>query len=169
MATITKTLKEKQPAVKLIGKQYTDADRDQFGGYGAKWQEWFQNGYFDALQGGGIEGISDDFVGVFRCINDVFEYWIGCFMNVQDEVPAGYQGIDLPAADLAVCYVYGKEDTGELYGLEVHEACLQTWSAQGWQIAEDTWFVERYNCPRFTTPDEHGNVILDYCAYLAQE
>ena len=27
---------------------------------------------------------------------------------------------------------------------------------------EDDWCFERYNCPRFTTPDEKGNVILDY-------
>ena len=24
------------------------------------------------------------------------------------------------------------------------------------------WCFERYNCPRFTSPDEAGNVILDY-------
>jgi hypothetical protein len=23
------------------------------------------------------------------------------------------------------------------------------------------WWFERYNCPRFTTPDEHGRIILD--------
>ena len=26
---------------------------------------------------------------------------------------------------------------------------------------------KRYSCPRFTTPDEQGRVILDYGAYLA--
>jgi len=36
----------------------------------------------------------------------------------------------------------------------------------GWKFAEDTRFIERYNCPRFTTPNESGKVILDYCVYL---
>lgn len=27
-------------------------------------------------------------------------------------------------------------------------------------------FFERYNCPRFTEPDEKGDMILDICAYL---
>jgi len=27
-------------------------------------------------------------------------------------------------------------------------------------------FFELYNCPRFTTPDDKGNVILDYGFYL---
>jgi hypothetical protein len=27
---------------------------------------------------------------------------------------------------------------------------------------ENDWCFERYNCPGFTTPDNNGNVILDY-------
>ena len=34
--------------------------------------------------------------------------------------------------------------------------------ALGFKRKEDDWCFERYNCPRFTTPDEEGNVILDY-------
>lgn len=29
------------------------------------------------------------------------------------------------------------------------------------------WCFERYNCPGFTTPDEQGNVILDYGISIA--
>ncbi|MDF2880797.1 MAG: AraC family transcriptional regulator [Clostridiaceae bacterium] len=36
----------------------------------------------------------------------------------------------------------------------------------GWKAAENSCFFERYNCQRFTTPDEKGKVILDYCIYL---
>ena len=28
------------------------------------------------------------------------------------------------------------------------------------------WCFERYVCPRFTDPDEQGNVILDMCYYV---
>ena len=31
------------------------------------------------------------------------------------------------------------------------------------------WFFERYQCPRFTTPDEFGNVILDTCYFIKRD
>lgn len=30
------------------------------------------------------------------------------------------------------------------------------------EYAVDDWCFERYSCPRFTTPDAEGSVILDY-------
>ena len=41
---------------------------------------------------------------------------------------------------------------------------VAAWQERGW--TPSGWFLERYNCPRYTVPDEKGNVILDYCAYL---
>ena len=37
-----------------------------------------------------------------------------------------------------------------------------------WKADKDgvMWCFERYSCPRFTTPDEEGNVILDMCFYV---
>lgn len=75
--------------------------------------------------------------------------------------------IDIPAGDIGICWIYGNESTGELYGIEPHNACVKKIEEQGWKVAENSWFFERYQCPRFTTPDEKGNVILDYCFYLA--
>ena len=40
--------------------------------------------------------------------------------------------------------------------------CLAAIQQAGWQIADEPWFFELYNCPRFTTPDQDGKVILDY-------
>lgn len=41
---------------------------------------------------------------------------------------------------------------------------------EGYKIIPDEkgayWFFERYCCPRFTTPDEQGNIILDICHYI---
>ena len=39
---------------------------------------------------------------------------------------------------------------------------LEKLKAHNLKRKEDDWCFERYNCPRFTTPDEKGNVILDY-------
>ena len=40
MAEIIKVFKEHMPELKLIGKRYGDKDRDRYGSYSEKWQEW---------------------------------------------------------------------------------------------------------------------------------
>lgn len=32
----------------------------------------------------------------------------------------------------------------------------------------DSWYFERFVCPRYTEPDEFGKVIMDYCIYLKE-
>lgn len=167
MVTVSKTEREAYPAVKLIGKRYTDADRGPEGSFSAKWDQWFASGWFQALQSrGGIEKISDDFVGAMRCTDQGFEYWIGVLMAPGDPVPEDFGSVDLPAGDLAVSYLRGKQGSGELYGMEAYRLTMKAWAEKGWKPKKTAWFLERYNCPRFTTPDENGDVILDYCAYL---
>jgi hypothetical protein len=76
-------------------------------------------------------------------------------------VPDGFQYVDFPACDLGVCWVYGKEH--EIFG---HEGmCAERLVADGFEIA-GKWCFERYACPRFTTPDEAGNVTLDICFFI---
>lgn len=167
MVKILDCCRETLPSVKLIGKGYTDADRDENGSFGVQWGQWFENGWFESLHGtGGMEKISDDFVGAMRCTEAGFEYWIGIFMAPEDPVPQGFASVDIAGGDWGVCYLYGKDGTADLFGMAAHEASLSAWAAAGWTLAPGGWFLERYNCPRYTTPDENGNVILDYCAQL---
>ena len=49
--------------------------------------------------------------------------------------PNGFGYVDIDSLDFAICWIYGNNQSGEL-------VCF-----------------ERYNCPRFTSPDEKGNVI----------
>ncbi|MGX6443548.1 hypothetical protein ACWM35_10045 [Neobacillus sp. K501] len=48
--------------------------------------------------------------------------------------------------------------------------CKQTNGRRGYELETDEagawWFFERYGCPRFTTPDKDGNVILDICHFV---
>ena len=46
--------------------------------------------------------------------------------------------------------------------MDTHNMCLNELSLRGYKRREDSWCLERYNCPRFTTPDENGDIILDY-------
>ncbi|MCC8022750.1 MAG: hypothetical protein LIO46_03065, partial [Clostridiales bacterium] len=67
---------------------------------------------------------------------------------------------------LGVCWLSGNDKNGELYSMEASELAMGSFAAQGWKVAEQGWFFERYNMERFTVPDQAGNVILDICACL---
>lgn len=97
---------------------------------------------------------------------EAFEYWIGMFLPEGTVPPKGYDYIDFSASNLGVCWLQGKEP--EIYGKE--EECANKLSEEGYAIVTDEagawWFFERYGCPRFTKPDENGNVILDICHFV---
>lgn len=168
---ILKVYRESLPQVKLIGKRYTNDDRDDSGTFARYWQQCFQEGWPDILEHcKGIPGVSDDLVGAMRMTDapDGFEYWIGAFLAPDTEVPAGFEAVELPAGEVGVCWLYGNDKNGELYSMEASDRSMAALAEKGWKIAENGWFFERYNCPRFTKPDEKGNVILDIGAYLAE-
>ena len=93
--------------------------------------------------------------------NEPFEYWIGCFVPENTIVPDGFDYIDFPESELGVCWVYGKEN--EVYCLE--GPCGERLERDGFEVINNCCF-ERYACPRFTTPDEKGNIILDICFFV---
>jgi len=169
MAKIVNVCREHIPAVRFIGKRYTDNDRVD-GGFGYLWGEWFQNGWFDKLEAlNQIEGIENGYMGFMRCYPD-FDYWIGMLLPPDTEVPEGYSYFNIPAGDVGVCWIQGNEDDGSIYNM--HGVCLDTLRKKGmgeFKIDETSraFFFERYNCPRFTSPDKNGNIILDYGIYLA--
>ena len=170
MAEIIKVYKEKLPAVRFIGKCYTDADRIN-GGFGHLWGEWFQNGWFAPLEKlGAVKQIENGHLGFMRCYPN-FEYWIGVFLPPEVTVPDGYGFIDLAEGEVGICWIKGKDDDGSIYNM--HEKCLEKLKENGMSEyrTDDTnrnLFFERYNCPRFTEKDEQDNIILDYGIYLAE-
>lgn len=166
MAEIIKVYRESLPSLRLIGRRYTDVDRDEYGSFGSKWGEWFAKGDFNVLEGlGSLSENEGAYVGFMRC-EDQFEYWIGMFFDKDTLVPDDFSYIDIPSGEIGTCWIYGNEDNGELYGEEIHSKCVSKITDEGWKLAKNQMFFERYNCPRFTKPDEKGNVILDYCIYL---
>jgi len=167
MAEIIKTYRQDVKAVRFIGKKYGESDRAE-GSFAAKWGEWFENGWFGVIEnaaGGSIASVYEDgdaYIGLMRGgHNEPFEYWIGCFTPEGTGVPEGFACVDFPAGALGVCWIYGKES--EVYFLEGQ--CGERLIKDGFD-ADSTWCFERYACPRFTTPDETGNIILDICFYL---
>lgn len=166
---IKKVYRQCLPAVKLVGKRYTEKDRDASGTFATHWQECFQQGWPELLQQcEGIPDISGDLVGAMRMAGEDggFEYWIGALLAPDAGVPSGFRSADIPAGDLGVCWLYGSDQSGELYSMEASDLSMAAFTEEGWQFSDTGWFFERYNHPRFTVPDEKGNVILDICAYL---
>ena len=172
MAEIIKVYKQRVPALRFIGKKYGDGDRVN-GGFGVKWGEWFKNGWFDVIEKQSDKKITegyedgDAYIGLMRCKKgEPFEYWIGIYMPENTVVPDGFDSIDFLESELGVCWVYGKES--EVYMQE--EKCAIRLGNEGFSITSDKngayWFFERYGCPRFTTPDKDGKIILDICHYL---
>ena len=166
MAEVIKVYRQKVPAVRFIGKQYSD---------GSHWGEWFMNDWFTVVEKAMGEGASvreiyedgDAYLGLSRVKEgEPFEYWIGEFVLPGTPVPEDFLHLDIPSASLGVCWIYGKEE-------EVHSMisqCPQSLTQAGLQIATDekgaVWSFERCTCPRFTTPDDKGNIILDYCYFV---
>lgn len=168
MAEIKRVYRQSIPAVKLVGRCYKEEDKVN-GTFGSKWGEWFQNNLFAPLallsaEAGPFEDC-DAYIGLCRCKEgEPFQYWIGALMPPDAPVPDGYDSVSLDAGDLAVCWVYGKEP--DIYT----HCCLERLQEEGFEWTADRngvmWCMERYACPRFTTPDSAGNVILDMCFYV---
>ncbi len=166
MVEIVKVYRESLPNLRLIGKRYTEADRDEYGGFSVAWGKWFENDWFSPLEKlGSLPEAEGAYMGCMRCI-DEFEYWIGMFFPEGTQVPDGYMYIDIPSGNIGTCWIYGSEDNGEIFGQEIYSMCVSEIIDRGWKLSKNPWVFERYNCPRYTTRDEKGKVILDYCIYL---
>lgn len=176
-AEIIQVCRERLPSLRFIGKRYTDADRRSDGSFGNKWGEWFEKGWFAQLEAlGELQDIENGYLGLMGCSEEEksFEYWIGIFFPDNTPVPEGFTALDIPEGDVGVCWIYGNEKTDNIYGM--HSACMEKLRENGMGNFRDDfkggnpkwwWFFERYHCPRFTTPDENGKIILDYGMYLA--
>ncbi|MFC7679839.1 AraC family transcriptional regulator [Paenibacillus sp. GCM10028914] len=166
-AEVIKVYREYLPKLRLIGKLYTDKDRNAVGSFADKWDEWIKNGWFEELvKLGALPESYGATYGMMRFNEDTFEYWIGMLFPEQTEVPEGYSYADIEDGDVAVCWIYGRDDNGEIFGIEPHEMCMEKINQEGWQLQDKPWFFERYDNTRFTSPDEKGNVILDYGVYI---
>lgn len=166
MAEIKKVYRQTMPKMKLVGKCYTEKDK-QNGFFSHKWGEWFSNDWFSPLSMPDTAEPFEDcgsYIGLCRCKEgEPFQYWIGVFLPLDFVVPEGYDSIILEAGEIGVAWIYGKEP-------DIYACCsLDSLTKDGFEWTADKngvkWCFERYVCPRFTVPDEKGNVILDMCYY----
>lgn len=152
--TVKEIRRESCPAARLIGKKYQGA---------ANWGEWWENDWFTTLeQNPCLPFNGDAYIGGVHIVDGMPERWIGMLFPVNTEVPEGFESVDIEPMEYAVCCLYDQENSSDFYTMDTHNMCLEELKAHDWKRKEDDWCLERYRCPEFTTPDEAGNVILDY-------
>lgn len=175
MVELVKVYGQDTPKMRFIGRKYGESDMAQGGGYGNIWAEWFEKSLFaplEAIYEAKPAGMEDDgaYIGLMRHKDgEPFEYWVGMLFAADAEAPEGYDFVDFPESRLGVAWLKGPES--EVYSAE--KAAVKGCAEAGYQPAADGqgayWFMERYACPRFTQPDEQGNVTLDICIFSGKE
>ena len=175
---VTKVYREHFPALRLIGKRYTNEDRDAAGGFGDQWGEWNSGDKFTLLkQAVDTPAFNDDPLGLMTMRGDMsgFTYWVGLFFPAGSHVPEGYDHLDLPESNIGVGWVCGKDESDGIFGGPPHEAVCKALEDNGVGKfrndidgpGSDTYcFFERYNHARFDIKDANGNVTLDYGNYF---
>ncbi len=173
MAEIIKVYKQSIPAMRFIGKNYGDSKNTD---WGANWGDAFDFDLFGKIEkasGGENESHllyedNDAYLGLYYRNRETGTYdaWVGMFAPIGTQADSGLDYIDFPQQNLGVCWIYGKEN-------EVHSLipqCPIMLESAGMTIKYDEYgyigHFERDQCPRFTNPDENGNVIIDYCYFV---
>ena len=174
---VVKVYKEHYPALRFIGKRYTNDDRKD-GGFGDQWDEWRESDRYARMKAAvPAEAYYNDPLGLMTMRGDMtgFTYWIGLFFPMGTQVPTGYDHLDLPESNIGAGWVRGNLENGEIFGGPPHEAVIKKLEENGIgafrnDIAgedSDTYcFFERYNYQRFSEKDANGDVILDYGNYI---
>lgn len=177
MAEIVKVYRQAIPAVKFLGKKYGDEDRVN-GSFAACWEQWLQEKWHVMIDeaAGGEHVTKELFEDGEACLGymrykqgEPFQYYIGKFVPLATKTPAGLEEIEIPASELGVCWVKGKEP--DVYFKE--DKCAEQLVKHGMKMKLDDqeayWFFERYSHPRFFEPDENGDIIVDICYYVHPE
>ncbi len=169
-ARIVECKRESFPRCRFVGKRYKNADRVN-GDFGAYWGQWHGNGWFDALEALLTDEFrraypdADAYIGLekngFGKPDDCYEYWIGMFLPEGCQAPEGFDFVDLAYDHVGVCYIKGTEDKVFMKEGECYQALVGAGMTVPAREDDAIYFFERCACPRFTTPDENGEIILD--------
>lgn len=154
------------PKLKLIGKELRLSMAAQMQGPNrlpAFWDECFAANSFEPLEAQTEKILDPSYVGVMMDWDKGdgdFSYVVGMLMKEDASVPEGYYSALIDETDAAVAYVKGK-DTGDVCSA-AHALTQERLVKEGRTCDQMKWCMELYNCPRFTTPDDKGEIILDY-------
>ncbi len=166
MSELIKFEVKRLPGIKLVGKELRynmEAHMKGDNRIPAFWDKSFSDGIFSLLEEQTDFIFDSAYVGVMidwdKGDGD-FSYIVGMLMKDGVAVPEGYYYKDIEETDVAIGWIKGK-DTADVCS-SAHSLTEQAIKENGYNCDKMKWSMELYNCPRFTTPDENGDIILDY-------
>ncbi|ACL74790.1 GyrI-like domain-containing protein [Ruminiclostridium cellulolyticum] len=89
-----------------------------------------------------------------------FSYIVGMLMKDGVSVPEGYYYKDIEETDVAIGWIKGR-DTADVHS-SAHPLTEEAIKENGYKCDKMKWCMELYNCPRYSTPHENGDITLDY-------
>ena len=153
-----------QPALIFVGKAIRANMNDFAKGVNpipAFWGKCFSDNVFATLEAqaefvhdAGYGGLMIDAVA-----DGAFTYICGMMMMSGVKIPEGFTSHELAPTQVAVTWIKGR-DVMEVCK-PAHEMSLAALKEKGFRWT-GPWCMELYTCPRFTTPDENGDIIIDF-------
>ena len=159
-----------QPEIIVVGKSihlYTDGTKAEMTPP-ELWARCFADGTLATLEALADFIHNPAYVGYMDTNNGAWKggegrYICGMMMKPGVSVPDGFAAQTLKPAKVAVGWIKGKKNNEAAIYANAHdftekailEKGLKPWGGHD-------WCMEVYTCPRFTTPDENGDIIVDY-------
>ncbi len=166
MSELIKFEVKRLPSIKLVGKDLRynmEAHMKGDNQIPAFWDKCFTDEIFSLLEEQTNFIYDSAYVGVMidwdKGDGD-FSYIVGMLMKDGVSVPEGYYYKDIEETDVAIGWIKGK-NTEDVCS-SAHSLTEQAINENGYKCDKMNWCMELYNCPRYTTPDENGDIILDY-------
>ncbi len=166
MARLIKFDVKEMPKLHVIGKELRYSEDAHMKGDNripAFWDTCFADGTFAALEQQAEYIFDDAYIGIMLDWDKGdgnFSYVCGMLFKEGAAVPDGFVKKELAATKAAVGWIQGK-DTADVC-MAAHKLTEKAIRENGYSHEGMKWCMELYNCPRFTTPDENGEIVLDY-------
>ena len=139
------------------------------------WNQWFKGRYYVTLE----KLITDEFRNAYpdfdayvslskrkESDHSVFEYWIGMFVPSDTVISEGCDYLDFDAQQVAITWVKGEDWAVVGHEEECYQLCMENGMIVKKNVDGSIYSMERYQCPRYTQPDENNEVILDLMYFI---
>jgi len=163
-----------QPEILVVGKPVRANFNDIKAGKNpipALWCKSFEDGMFAKLEALADHVYKADHVGHsyvgYNSKPDPatgdFEHIAGMLMKLGTPVPEGYVSRTIAPAKTAVSWIKGKKGSEGAIFANMYRLTEAALAEKGIKPDKDSgWSMEVYNCPRWTTPDPEGCIVMDF-------
>ncbi|MCL1802072.1 MAG: GyrI-like domain-containing protein [Eubacteriaceae bacterium] len=155
---------QKFPNTRIIGCELTHTiEQEAYNPIPALWEKMMADGTLQKLRGiaGAVEGYDIGWIGEFD--GEHFTYIAGIAAQASAEVPQGMQFRDIAACDVAIGYIFGNLQNGDVYAA-AYDLTVEGIKSNGYKIDSETaWSAEIYPTHMDFSAEEGRIAYL--CAY----